>query len=186
MRCPLRLPLAVLSKFKIWKPIPVVFAQERHTTSVVPHSVQPRAQPTSAANSSTSPSPTSPPPPAPTPLACRCGNTRYSYIPHRYHCLCSFPRGTFASGRWNAKFRPMVGELHDEVSDNQKAVCRQCDSINQHNSAMAPPALFKNFGKASSDLFKDDNWSATHKLEISNKNSQQTLNASVDAAGKSE
>jgi len=51
---------------------------------------------------------------------------------------------------------------------------------------MAPPALFKNFGKASSDLFKDDNWSATHKLEISNKNSQQALNASVDAAGKSE
>jgi hypothetical protein len=82
----------------------------------------------------------------------------------------------------------MVGEMQMKflVSDNEKAVCEQPDVINQHNSAMAPPALFKNFGKASSDLFKDDNWSATHKLEISNKNSQQALNASVDAAGKSE
>jgi hypothetical protein len=51
---------------------------------------------------------------------------------------------------------------------------------------MAPPALFKNFGKAATDLFKDDDWSATHKLEISNKNAQQTLNASVDGAGKTE
>jgi hypothetical protein len=50
---------------------------------------------------------------------------------------------------------------------------------------MAPPALFENFGKASTDLFKDDDWSSTHKLEISNKNSQQTLTASVDASGKS-
>ena len=55
-----------------------------------------------------------------------------------------------------------------------------------YNSAMAPPALFKNFGKASADLFKDDDWSATHKLDISNKNAQQSLTASVDAAGKSE
>ncbi len=51
---------------------------------------------------------------------------------------------------------------------------------------MAPPALFKNFGKASLDLFKDDNWSSIHKLEISNKNAQQALNASIDGAGKSE
>jgi hypothetical protein len=55
-----------------------------------------------------------------------------------------------------------------------------------YNSAMAPPALFKNFGKASADLFKDDDWSATHKLDISNKNAQQSLTASVNAAGKSE
>jgi hypothetical protein len=51
---------------------------------------------------------------------------------------------------------------------------------------MAPPALFKNFGKASSDLFKDDNWSSIHKLEISNKNAQQALTASVDGVGKAE
>jgi hypothetical protein len=57
---------------------------------------------------------------------------------------------------------------------------------NPHNSIMAPPALFKNFGKSATDLFKDDDWSATHKLEISNKNAQQTLNASVDGAGKTE
>ena len=57
---------------------------------------------------------------------------------------------------------------------------------NPHKSAMAPPALFKNFGKAATDLFKDDDWSATHKLEISNKNAQQTLNASIDGANKTE
>ena len=82
----------------------------------------------------------------------------------------------------------MVWEMQMKflVSGNEKAVCEQPDVINQHNSAMATPALFKNFGKASSDLFKDDHWYDTHKLEISNKNAQQALNASVDAAGKSE
>ena len=69
---------------------------------------------------------------------------------------------------------------------NQNAGAGEVTCNKPYNSAMAPPALFKNFGKASADLFKDDDWSATHKLDISNKNAQQSLTASVDAAGKSE
>ena len=69
---------------------------------------------------------------------------------------------------------------------NQNAGAGEMTCNKPYNSAMAPPALFKNFGKASADLFKDDDWSATHKLDISNKNAQQSLTASVDAAGKSE
>jgi hypothetical protein len=68
----------------------------------------------------------------------------------------------------------------------EKAWIRLMIRNKPYKSSMAPPALFKNFGKASADLFKDDDWSANHKLEISNKNAQQSLTASVDSVGKSE
>jgi hypothetical protein len=69
------------------------------------------------------------------------------------------PREAAAAGGGGGGVRLACGKPRP----NQNAGAGEVTCNKPYNSAMAPPALFKNFGKASADLFKDDDWSESVK-----------------------